>query len=212
MQQELTPFPLSLAPENPFPAAVHDSWESLLWIQSTGHNLLNLDLSRAAIGGSSAGGNLTATMCHKAVSAPTVVPKFKAQLLIVPVTDNTADTTNNASYRENEFVPALPAAKMLWYRHHYLPDPASWTNPEASPLLYEDGWAEQPRALVVMGGMDVLRTEGEAYAEKLRQAGVRVDVKVFEGMPHPFLAMDAAMQQGRDTLTYMVETLKEAFV
>lgn len=201
----------SLAPEDPFPAAVHDSWEALLWVQSTGRTALNLDLSRAAIGGSSAGGNLTATMCHKALSAPTLVPRFKAQLLIVPVTDNTADTTNNASYRDNEFVPALPAAKMLWYRNHYLPDPKSWTDPEASPLLYTDGWAEQPRTLVVIGGLDVLRTEGEAYVEKLRAAGVKVDVTIWDGMPHPFMAMDGALQQGRDTITLMVETLKEAF-
>lgn len=180
-------------------------------MQSTGHTLLHLDLSRAAIGGASAGGNLTATMCHKAVTSPTLVPHFKAQLLIVPVMDNTADVSNNASYRDNEFVPALPAAKMLWYRHHYLPDRATWAHPEASPLLYEGGWAEQPRALVVMGGMDVLRAEGEAYAEKLRAAGVRVEVKVWDGLPHPFMAMDAVLQQGKDTITLMVETLKEAF-
>lgn len=150
-------------------------------------------------------------MCHKAVGATSAVPKFRAQLLIVPVTDNTADTSNNATYRENEFVPALPAAKMLWYRNHYLPDRALWTDPEASPLLYEDGWAEQPRALVIMGGLDVLRAEGEAYAEKLRKAGVQVEVKIWEGMPHPFMAMDGALQQGRDTITLMVETLKSAF-
>lgn len=190
---------------------MHDSWESLLWVQSTGSTLLNLDLSKAAIGGSSAGGNLTATMCHKAVSTPSLVPNFKAQILIVPVTDNTADTSNNSSYKENEFVPALPAAKMLWYRNHYLPNRQDWANPEASPLLYEDGWAEQPKALVVMGGMDVLRAEGEAYAKKLRSAGVQVNEKIWEGMPHPFMAMDGALQQGRDTITYMVETLKEAF-
>lgn len=150
-------------------------------------------------------------MCHKALSAPSLVPKFKAQLLIVPVTDNTADTSNNQSYRENEFVPALPAAKMLWYRNHYLPNRDSWTDPEASPLLYEHGWAEQPKALVVVGGLDVLRVEGEQYAEKLRKAGVSVEVKIWEGMPHPFMAMDAALEQGRDTISYMVATLQEAF-
>jgi triacylglycerol lipase len=204
--------PTRLAPENPFPAAVHDSWEALLWLQTTGHSLLHLDLSKAAIGGSSAGGNLTATMCHKAVAAPpSLVPKFQVQLLIVPVTDNTADASNTLSWKENEFVPALPAAKMLWYRNHYLPEQRLWAHPEASPLLYEEGLAEQPRALIVMGELDVLRTEGERYAEKLRGAGVHVDVKIMKGMPHPFLAMDGAIQQGRDTISYMVEALQEAF-
>ncbi|KUJ12336.1 uncharacterized protein LY89DRAFT_688084 [Mollisia scopiformis] len=200
-----------LAPENPYPAAVHDSWESLLWLQSTGSFLLSLDLSKAAIGGSSAGGNLAAIMCHKALSSPSLVPRFKAQLLIVPVTDNTALTTNNASWKENEFVPALPALKMLWYRNHYLPDEESWKEPEASPLLYESGWEEQPKALVVVGELDVLRTEGEEYAGKLRKAGVEVDLRIMKGMPHPFLAMDGVMRQGAETITAMVEMLVEVF-
>jgi len=100
---------------------------------------------------------------------------------------------------------------MLWYRRHYLPDPKTWDEPEASPLFYKDGWEEQPKTLVVVGELDVLRTEGEKYAEKLKVAGVSVDLKIMKGMPHPFLAMDGALQQGRDTITCMVEALKEAF-
>jgi acetyl esterase/lipase len=194
-----------------YPAAVHDSWEALLWLQSTAASLLNLNLSKVAIGGSSAGGNLAAIMCHKALSSPALVPKFLVQLLIVPVTDNTATVDNTLSWGENEFTPALPALKMMWYRHHYLPDASRWAEPESSPLLYDDGWPEQPKALVVVGELDVLRTEGEKYAEKLRGAGVEADLRIMKGMPHPFLAMDGALQQGRDTITAMVEKLVEAF-
>ena len=150
-------------------------------------------------------------MCHKALSSPSIVPKFLAQLLIVPVTDNTASPSTNVSYKENEFTAALPAEKMLWYRKHYLSDPKTWSEPEASPLLYTDGWEEQPQALVVVGELDVLRSEGELYAEKLREAGVEVDLKIMKGMPHPFLAMDGVLQQGRDTITFMVEKLKDVF-
>ena len=63
----------------------------------------------------------------------------------------------------------------------------------------------------MVGELDVLRSEGVAYAEKLTKAGLSVDLKVMKGMPHPFLAMDGVLQQGRDTITYMVEALKEAF-
>lgn len=150
-------------------------------------------------------------MCHKALSSPSLVPKFKAQLLIVPVMDNTATTSNTVSWKENEFSPALPALKMLWYRNHYLPDEKSRAEPEASPLLYDGGWEEQPRALVVVGELDVLRSEGEKYAQKLKDAGVEADLKIMKGMPHPFLAMDGVLQQGRDTITFMVEVLREAF-
>lgn len=99
----------------------------------------------------------------------------------------------------------------MWYRRHYLPDEKTWTEPEASPLLYEDGWGEQPKALVVVGELDVLRSEGQEYAEKLKRNGVEADLKVMKGMPHPFLAMDGVLQQGRDTITFMVEALKEGF-
>jgi acetyl esterase/lipase len=199
-----------LAPEDPYPAAVHDSWETLLWLQSTGASLLSCDLTKVAVGGSSAGGNLAAIMCHKALSS-SHVPKIIAQLLIVPVMDNTAWTDTNVSYKENEFTAALPAVKMLWYRKHYLPDEKTWAEPEASPLLYKDGWEKQPKALVVVGELDVLRSEGEAYAEKLRKAGVEADLKIMKRMPHPFLAMDGALQQGRDAITFMVEKLIETF-
>jgi acetyl esterase/lipase len=202
-----------LAPENPYPAAVHDSWEAILWLNSTAAPLLSLDLSKVAIGGSSAGGNLAAVMCHKALSHPTLVPKFLVQLLMVPVTDNTALPSNNTSWAENEYVCALPAAKMLWFRHHYLPNEKDRAEPEASPLFYSDveAWGKLPKALVVVGELDVLRSEGEAYAEKLRKHGVEADLKIMKGMPHPFLAMDGVLQQGKDAITYMVEALKMTF-
>lgn len=173
-----------------------------------------MDLSLSAVGGSSAGGNLAAVMCHKALSAPSLVPNLLSQLLIVPVNDNTALTSNTLSWKENEFTPALPAAKMMWYRHHYLPDEKTWADPEASPLLYgnEKGeWGRLPKALIVVGELDVLRSEGEAYAEKLESNGVKADLKIMKGMPHPFLAMDGALRQGKETITFMVEELKEAF-
>lgn len=155
---------------------------------------------------------MTAVMCHKALSSPTLVPDFKLQLLSVPVMDNTANPQNNASWAENELTPALPAAKMMWYRHHYLPDPETWADPEASPKFYDgDSWGKQPRALVVVGELDVLRDEGLEYAARLEKEGVRVEVLNFKGMPHPFLAMDEALSQGRDTITAMVEALKDVF-
>lgn len=122
-----------MAPEHPFPAAVHDSWEAVLWIQDQGSNLLSLNLDKIAIGGSSAGGNLAAVMTQKALDKG--APKFAIQLLVVPVMDNTAEVSNSRTWRELEFTAALPAEKMLWYRRHYLPDRRDWGRSEASPLL-----------------------------------------------------------------------------
>jgi acetyl esterase/lipase len=184
-------------------------------VNTTGASLLHLNLLKTAVGGSSAGGNLAAIMCQKAASLPpsssNLVPNFLTQLLVVPVTNNTASTFNNVSWKENKYSPALPAAKMMWYRNHYLPDEKTWSQPEASPLLWTGNWGALPNALVVVGEMDVLRSEGEEFAEKLWEVGVGADLKIMKGMPHPFLAMDGVLQQGRDTITFMVGWLREAF-
>ncbi|PKX96668.1 alpha/beta hydrolase [Aspergillus novofumigatus IBT 16806] len=199
-----------LAPENPWPAAVHDCWEALLWLISDGAWVLPIDTSKVATGGSSAGGNLASIMTHKALTLSPPV-RFCAQLLSVPVMDNTATVANNESYRLYEHAPALPAAKMIWYRNHYLPNIADRAKPEASPLFYDDDWSQLPPALIMVGELDVLRTEGEQYAAKLREAGVEVDLQVMKGMPHPFLAMDAVLKEGRRSITLMCDMLKRVF-
>ncbi|KAJ5280646.1 Alpha/beta hydrolase fold-3 [Penicillium angulare] len=199
-----------LAPEDPFPAAVHDSWEALLWLVADGPAALSIDMSKIATGGSSAGGNLAAIMTHKALNLSPPV-KFSAQLLSVPVTDNTATVENNDSYRRYEHTPALPAPKMIWYRNHYLPKEEDRKNPEASPLFYKKNWAQLPPALVMVGELDVLRSEGEQYAEKLQKAGVPVDLQVMTGMPHPFLAMDGVLSEGKRCITLMCDALQKAF-
>lgn len=199
-----------LAPESPWPAAVHDSWEALLWTTSElGISRLGLNPSKLAIGGSSAGGNLAAIMCHKSASLPKPLP-ILTQLLIVPVTDNTASTSTNKTYLSNKFTAALPAEKMLWYRRHYLPNEEDWANPEASPLFYTGGWEKQPKALILVGELDVLRDEGEQYGKKLEEVGVQVHLEIMKGMPHPFLAMDGTLTAGKQAITYMVEALKDA--
>ncbi|CRG83565.1 hypothetical protein PISL3812_00918 [Talaromyces islandicus] len=205
-----------LAPENPFPAAVHDSWEALLWLHTASTiSTLRINTHSLSIGGSSAGGNLAAVLTHKALLEKPADIKFTKQILIVPVTDNTATTENTWSWKEFEHTPALPAPKMMWYRNHYLPDTKEWSNPEASPLLYpndDNHWAKLPPAVVVVGELDVLRGEGEAYATKLRENGVDAAVHVMQGMPHPFLAMDGVLQAGKDAITHMVEGVKSSLL
>lgn len=149
-------------------------------------------------------------MCHKAARLSTPI-YFKAQLLVVPVTDNTASPSTNATYLSNENTAALPADKMLWYRRHYLPQESDWSNPEASPLFYDGKWEVQPKTLILVGELDVLKQEGEDYASKLQKAGVEVDLKIMKGMPHPFLAMDGTLKAGRDAIAYMCEVLTTVF-
>lgn len=151
-------------------------------------------------------------MCQRAAAQPELGIRFSAQLLSVPVADNTASPATKLSWRENEFVPALPAAKMLWYRRHYLPNEADWAHPEASPLLWEGDWTRLPPAEVVLGELDVLRTEGEEIAEKLVKAGkTSTRVTIMKGQPHPFIAMDGTLDCGKLAITLFVERLLRAF-
>lgn len=126
----------------------------LLWARGRGARLLGLDAARLAVGGSSAGANLAAVVCQRVAARDGSgggPPPLRLQLLSVPVTDNTADAASNPSWAANEHAPALPAAKMLWYRRHYLPRRDDWRHPEASPLLWDGDWARLPPAVVVLG-------------------------------------------------------------
>jgi triacylglycerol lipase len=171
-----------------------------------------LDLSKVAIGGSSAGANIAAVLAQNAILRPQLGVSICSQFLAVPVTDNTATPLSNPTWKSLELTAALPAEKMLWYRRHYLPCPGSWSHREASPLLASDEIFERlPPANIIVGEMDMLRHEGEEYARRLRDNGVSATLTLMEGMPHPFLAMDAVLEAGRRAITIICEGLAGAF-
>lgn len=194
------------ATEDPFPAQVDGFWEAVNWILKDGKEILQVDISKFAVAGSSAGGNLAAVMAQRAASRGRAM--FVAQVPVVPVMDNTASPELKASWKENEFTAALPAEKMLWYRNHYLPKHEEWANPEASPLLWKGDWSRLPPTRVIVGELDVLRTEGEEFAEFVRKAGGASECFVIKGMPHPFLAMDGVLTKGKEAITLVCEGLK----
>ena len=110
------------------------------------------------------------------------------QLLIVPVLDN---TSMHPSWSENEHTPSLTPAKMLWFRTQYLPvesERSEWT---ASPILAPGEMFERvPDAWIGVCELDVLRDEGVRYGELMRQFGRTVEIKVYQGAPHPIMAND----------------------
>ncbi|OAA70699.1 Alpha/beta hydrolase fold-3 [Cordyceps fumosorosea ARSEF 2679] len=201
-----------LAPEHPFPAAVDDAWAALLWVAAEGKSALNINPDNIGVGGSSAGGNLAAVMAQRAASSSHgSTPRVAAQLLNIPVTDNTRTPASCACWRDLQHSPALSADMMLWFRAGYLPRAGDAENPEASPLLWRGDWAALPPAVVVVAGLDVLRDEGEAFGERLRRAGVRARVVTFPDQPHIFPAMSGVLEDGRRAITVMCEGLREVF-
>lgn len=204
-----------LAPEHPYPAAVDDAWEAYLWLIREGANIIGGDISKVGAGGSSAGGNLTAILTHMITERQESIPSMNQlcfQLLIVPVTDNTADKDVYWTWDKFENTAALSREKMLWYRYKYLPDESTWADPRASPLYFpETSFKKCPPAYIAVAELDVLRAEGVFYGEKLARSGVPVTIKVYKGVPHVVMAMDGVLARGKELVSDCSKAIYDAF-
>ena len=168
-----------LAPEHRFPAAVEDAVTAFEWAAREA-TALDCDPARIGVAGDSAGGNLAAVVAQHVARRDG--PKPVVQLLVYPVTDL---STKHPSYRLFSQGFFLTEAEMDWYRAHYLPEPTAASDPRVSPLLATD-LRGLPPAIIVTAGFDVLRDEGEAYARRLHDAGIRVELRRAAGQIHGF--------------------------
>ncbi|KKK36885.1 esterase [Mesobacillus campisalis] len=168
-----------LAPEFKFPVPVDDSYAALQWVSEHAAEL-NGNASNIVVGGDSAGGNLAAVMCIK--SRDEKGPAIAGQVLIYPVTDLSYDS---GSYEEFKEGFGLDRDLMIWFGDYYIRNQDDAKHIHVAPLLAED-LSNLPPAYVLTAEADVLRDEGEAYAERLRQAGVRVETSREPGLIHGF--------------------------
>ncbi len=180
------------APEAPFPAAVEDVWAAWLWVNANAAGI-SVDPTRIAVGGDSAGGNLSAGLAQRAVREGAVAPAF--QLLIYPVTVFGQPTKSRDTYAEGFY---LTRALMDLGDANYLLGDEDLSDPLISPLL-GDATGVAP-AYLVTAGFDPLRDEGEAYAELLRDAGVDVEYRCEEGLLHAFVNMAGVGRSSRAAL------------
>jgi acetyl esterase len=174
-----------LAPEHPYPAAVEDAIAAYAWAAENAARL-GADRARLAVGGDSAGGNLAAVVALAARDAD-ALPDAVFQLLLYPVTDVAAKA---ASYRAFATGYLLTESGMDWFVGKYLPDAARRADVQASPLRAPD-LSGLPSAYVASCLPDVLRDEGEAYAARLRAAGVAVATQRHD-LVHGFFNLTAA--------------------
>ncbi|MCH8989281.1 MAG: alpha/beta hydrolase [Chloroflexi bacterium] len=193
-----------LAPETKFPGPAEDCWAATTWAVDNASSF-NGDPTRLAVGGDSSGGNLAAAMCLMA--ADRGGPEIAFQLLVYPVTD--ADL-NSVSYGENGEGYSLTKATMQWYWDHYLSGGEDAANPYAAPLQAKS-LAGQPPALVITAEYDPLRDEGEAYAKRLREAGVEATSTRYDGVIHGFFSMGAVVDKGQQAVDEASAALRKAF-
>jgi acetyl esterase len=179
-----------LAPEHRYPAAVEDADLAVAWAIGHGAAQLGFDPARVAIGGDSAGGNLSAVAALHAKDA------LRAQLLVYPVVDAGMDT---GSYREHGDFPLLTAEAVAFCWRTYVggDDLARASEPDASPLRAAD-LSGAPPAYIAVAGHDVLHDEGIAYARALEAAGVPVTVRDFADMAHGFIRWGGVVDRTRE--------------
>ncbi|WP_198938060.1 alpha/beta hydrolase [Alkanindiges hydrocarboniclasticus] len=192
------------APEHKFPAAVDDAYAALQWVLENASSL-NGDPLRVAVAGESAGGNLATVSCLRAKDEGGLMPV--AQLLVYPVTDS---QMNSPSYTEQANAKPLNAAMMQWFWGHYLNHMSEGEHAYASPLRAPD-LTGLPPTTVVTAELDPLRDEGEAYAQRLADAGVQVSTRRYEGVTHEFFGLAGAVGKAKDAVDFAVGNLRKIF-
>jgi len=174
------------SPEARYPVAIEQAYAATCYVVDHSADL-RIDPSRLAVGGDSVGGNMAAALTLMARQRRG--PKIAFQVLFYPVTDADFDTDSYTRFADG---PWLTKRAMQWFWDAYLPDVATRKQPTATPLNASlDELAGLPEALVVVEENDVLRDEGEAYAEKLSDAGVRITSVRYNGTIHDFVMLNA---------------------
>jgi len=179
-----------LAPEHPFPGPVEDAVAAFAWARKHASEL-GADPNRIAVGGDSAGGNLSTALCLQNRESDDQQPAM--QLLLYPVTDAVGGQQSRETFAKGFL---LTRNDMEWFEGHYIPDGIDDADPRASMMRAEDV-SELPPAYVATAGFDPLRDEGEIYAERMRQAGVRVVLRRHPGLIHGFANLTAICPSAR---------------
>ncbi len=192
------------APEHKYPAAAEDAHAATQWVMANAASIGG-DPARVAVAGESAGGNLATVACLKAKEEGGRMPV--AQLLVYPVTDA---RMNTPSYQENANAKPLNSAMMKWFWGHYLENESQGREPFASPMMAQS-LAGLPPAIVITAESDPLRDEGEAYAKRMADEGVSVNLKRFDGVMHEFFGLAGVVDKATEAVGMAAEGLKKVF-
>ncbi|MGE5282684.1 MAG: alpha/beta hydrolase [Chloroflexota bacterium] len=190
-----------LAPEHPFPAPLEDAVAAFEW--AAGHAAeIGADPERIAVGGDSAGGNLSAAVClHERDSGG---PRPAMQLLLYPPTDAAGGQASRELFAEGFL---LTRGDMEWFEAHYLPEGCDHEDPRVSMMRAKDV-SDLPPACVVTAGFDPLRDEGETYAERMREAGVTVALRRYPSLIHGFANLTAICPSARSAMLEVAGSLR----
>ena len=191
-------------PEHKFPAAHDDAFAAYKWLTENAGQI-NGDPKRIAVAGESAGGNLAAAVALRARDEKAPMPVH--QLLVYPIAGYDFETP---SYQRNADAKPLNRDMMKWFFDQYLSSPADAQRPWIS-LVDAENLGKLPPATVVTAEIDPLMSEGRAYADKLKAAGVNVRHRNFDGVAHEFFGMGAVLPEAKQAVQFAAEGLKSSF-
>lgn len=194
-----------LAPEAAFPAAIDDACAALRWVHAQAPQL-NINADRLAVAGDSAGGNLAAACALLACDPAKNLPRLSHQLLFYPVLDAACDTPSFATYATGYL---LTSDMMRWYWQQYAPTPADRLDPRACPAKATN-LTGLPSATIFTAQCDPLCDEGVAYAARLQQADVQVQLKCWAGLFHGFASMIGMLKAADDALEMAATAARQA--
>lgn len=192
-----------LSPEYKFPIPVNDCYAALQWV-SENAALINGDASNLVVGGDSAGGNMAAVVSLMARDKNG--PDISAQVLLYP---STSFNVNTKSFEEFKNGFGLTKDLAIWFSDHYIRDETDKTEKYAAPLMAED-LSHLPPALVIVAENDVLRDDGLAYANRLKEAKVNVESICAKGLVHGYFTyIDIFPEQINHTISNIIRFLQE---
>jgi acetyl esterase/lipase len=192
------------APESKFPAQHDDAWAAYTWTVKNIH-ALNGDPGRIAVAGESAGANLAANVALMAKARKTTMPVY--QLLVYPIAGN---DMNTPSYQENANAAPLGKADMEWFVSHVFKSKDETADPRIN-LVGRTDLQGLPPATVITAQIDPLRSEGQTYAEKLKSAGVTVNLRNYDGVTHEFFGMARVLDTAKAAVDAANADLVKAF-
>jgi acetyl esterase len=198
----------SLSPESKYPTAIEEIYAVVKWVAEHGQRR-GLDPTRLAVAGDSVGGNMATavTLMSKERGGPAI----QQQLLFYPVTDAAFDTESYQQFAEGYH---LRRDAMMWFWDQYTTNPGERIEITASPLrASKEQLKGLPPALIITAEADVLRDEGEAYANKLQEAGVAITAVRFQGTIHDFVMLNALenSEAARGAMALAIAWLRQGF-
>jgi acetyl esterase len=193
-----------LAPETKFPGAADDCVAAWKWVNEHAVELGG-ERRRVALGGDSAGGNLAAVVALVAREEGLPLPAL--QLLVYPVTDHEFDSPSMVDNAEGYF---LLTHEMRWFFDQYASAPTDFADWRMSPLRAPD-FAGLPAAVVITAEYDPLRDQGEAYAQRLRDAGIPTQAMRADGLFHGFFGMHSFLPAAREAWNTAIGALRATF-